>query len=79
MNDMGAVCGTYEREGGAYKVLWEDLMERDHLEDLGLDGRIILKWVLQEVGEGGLEWNCLGQDRVRWRAVVNAVMNLRVS
>jgi hypothetical protein len=25
-------------------VLWEDLRERDHLENLGVDGRITLKW-----------------------------------
>jgi hypothetical protein len=34
---------------------------------------------LREIGwEGGVEWIHLAQDRDRWLAVVNAVMNLRV-
>jgi hypothetical protein len=33
---------------------------------------------LGEIGLGGVEWIRLAQDRDRWRAVVSAVMNLRV-
>jgi hypothetical protein len=33
---------------------------------------------LLEIGLSVLDWIGLAQDRYRWRAVVNAVMNLRV-
>jgi hypothetical protein len=33
---------------------------------------------LREIGLGGVNWIRLSQDRGRWRAVVSAVMNLRV-
>jgi hypothetical protein len=33
---------------------------------------------LHEVGRESMDWIELAQDKDRWRAVVNAVMNLRV-
>jgi hypothetical protein len=33
---------------------------------------------LREIGLGGVDWIRLSHDRERWRAVVSAVMNLRV-
>jgi len=56
---------------------WEDPRERDHLEDLGRDGRII-KIDLRDVRMGGLEWIELAQERKEWRALVNSVMNFVV-
>jgi hypothetical protein len=52
--------------------------ERDHLEDLGVD-RDNMDMDMQEVGWGGLGWNDLAEDRDKWPALVNAVMNLRVT
>jgi hypothetical protein len=37
-----------------------------------------IKMGVQEVGWGGMDWIDMTQDRDRWRAVVSAVMNLRV-
>jgi hypothetical protein len=54
-----------------------NLKERDHLEGIGVGRRFILKCILKRWGGG--YWICLAQNRDRWRAVVNAVMNLRVA
>jgi hypothetical protein len=47
--------------------------------DQDLDGRIILRWIFMEVGYRGMDWIELVQDRDRWLALVNAVMNFRVT
>jgi len=72
---MGGACSKYGREerriggfGG----------ERDHWGDPGLNGRIILRWIFWKWDVGGMDWIELAQDRDSWRALVNAVMNLRV-
>jgi len=51
-----------KRPLGRHRRRWEDNIKMD----------------LQEVGCGCLEWIMLAQDRDRWRALVNAVMNLQV-
>jgi hypothetical protein len=55
---------------------WESPKEKDHLKHQGIDGRMGSKWTLGRLA--GVEWIHLAQDRDRWRAVVNAMMNLRV-
>jgi len=55
----------------------ENLSERYHLKDLGIEGRVILKWLFKK-WDVGMDWIHLAQDRLRWRALVNVVMNVRV-
>jgi len=75
---MGGAYSAYGGIRGVYRVLvgkpegnrplgrprrrWEDNIKMD----------------LQEVGCGCMDWIELAQGRDRWRALVNAVMNLRV-
>ena len=45
---MGGSCCTYEERRGVYGVLWGNLRERGLLEDPGVDGRIILRWIFRK-------------------------------
>jgi hypothetical protein len=47
------------------------------LKDRSVDGRIILKWVLDK-WNWGMDGIDLAEGRERWRDFVNAVINLRV-
>jgi hypothetical protein len=48
------------------------------LQDLGVDGRILVAWILG-IGMKGEDWIHLAQNREKWRNVVNTVLNHRVS
>ena len=52
-----------KRPRGRPRCRWEDNIKMD----------------LQEVEYGSMDWISLAQNRDRWRALVNAVMNLRIS
>jgi hypothetical protein len=52
-------------------VFWlENLKGRDHLEDIGLDGKIIFVWILGKYG-GGVDCKRLTQDRDQWWALLD--------
>jgi len=52
-----------------------NLKERDHWGEPDVDGRIILRWISQEVGGSCGDWMELAQYRDRWRALVGTVRN----
>jgi hypothetical protein len=61
----------------AYRVFVRKLRKRDHLKELNVDGRIILNYIFKK-WDGDMDLIDLAQNRDRWRALVNAVTNLRV-
>ena len=46
-------------------------MSRDHVEYLGIDGKIMLKLILEEIGWEGMDWIKLVQGRDKCKAFVN--------
>jgi hypothetical protein len=59
---MGEMRKEGKRPLGRPRCRWVDNIKRD----------------LGEVGWGDVDWIGLARDRIRWRALVNSVLNLRV-
>ena len=76
---MGGACSAYGGGGGACTGLWwGNLLGKRPLGRHRRRWEVYIKMDLQEVGCGDVDWIEMAQDRDRWRALVNAVMNLRV-
>ena len=71
-------CSTYGERRGIYGVLVEKPEGKRPLGRPRRRWEDNIKMDLEEVGCGGMDWIDLAQDRDRWRALVNVVMNLRV-
>jgi hypothetical protein len=76
---MGGACSTNGEKRNAYRLLVGKPEGNRPI------GRPRLRWMdnirmdLGEVGWGDVDWIGLAQDRDTWRALVNSVLNLRVS
>ena len=75
---MGGACSTYGGEEWSIQGFGGETRGKRQL------GRPRHRWEgnnkmdLEDLGCGGMDWIDLAHDRDRWRALVNAVMNLRV-
>jgi len=64
---------------GLYRVLVGKYEGKSPLENPRHRWEDNIKIYLQEVGCKGMDWIDVAQDRNRWRALMNAAMNLRVA
>jgi hypothetical protein len=75
---MGGTCSSNGEKKNAYSLL---VGKPEGKRPLGRPRRMWvdnIKMDLGEVGWGDVDWIGLAQDRNRWRALVNSVLNLRV-
>jgi hypothetical protein len=74
---VGGTCGTHGRGEECVQGFDGKARRKEPL------GRPMRRWDdgirtdLREIDWGSVDWTQLAQDRDRWRAVVNTVMNLR--
>jgi hypothetical protein len=77
-DEMGGACSTNGEKRNVYRLLVGKPGGKRPL------GRPRRRWIdnikmgLLEIGLSVVDWIRLAQDRYRWSALVNAVMNLRV-
>jgi hypothetical protein len=77
-DEMGEACSTNGEKRIAYRLLVGKPEGRRPLRRPRRRSVDNIRMDLAEVGWGDVDWIGLAQDRDRWRALVNSVLNLRV-
>jgi hypothetical protein len=75
---MSRACSTNGENRNAYRILAGMPKGKRPLGRPRRAWANNIKMYLREIGCDSIEWIDLAQDRDQWRALVNAVMNLRV-
>jgi hypothetical protein len=78
-DEVGRTCSTHggEEGSGVYRALVGTRESKRPLGRPRCRWEDNIKMDLREIGIDGVNWIRLAQNRVRWRAFVNRVMNLR--
>jgi hypothetical protein len=63
---------------GEERIVYKVFVGEHHSQDQGVGGRMGSERILGRLTVGCVNWTRLAQYREPWRAVVDAVMNLRV-
>ena len=75
---MGGACSAYVEGERCVQAFGWETWEKESLGGPGNRWEDNIKMDMQEVGCGVMDWIELAHDMDRWRALVNAVKNLRV-
>jgi hypothetical protein len=75
MRQAGHVARTGEMRN-AYNNVVGKHEGKNHLEELSIDGKMLLEKIFLNETGWGADWIHLAQDRDQWRALVNTEMNL---
>jgi len=75
---MGGACSTYGERRGVYRVLVGKPEGKNHLENRGVNGKILLRLIFRN-WDIGTDWIDLVEYRDRWRALLSNIMNHRFS
>ena len=68
-SETGGECGTKGETIDVHTGFWwGDMLKIDHLEDLGVDGKIILKWIFKAVKKG-MDWIVMAYNKDMWRVL----------
>jgi hypothetical protein len=78
-DEMGETCSTYRVEERCIQSIGGEALGKETIWDNRHRWENNIKVDHQEIEWNSVDWIDLSQDRGKWQAVVNAVMNFRVS